>query len=190
MNEVLSRIRDVINAINVSDSAFAKRICVKQSSFSGLFQRDVIPRADILISITNEYGVDPTWLLTGQGTMFFDLAGNRPNQNGTSQKEDPGYKSDSATKWQNRNNALRGEVSGGNDGAASSITPDQISMVLEVMEMKGMLAEGSGGQAPCPVCHFVKRLSKERQDKVAGYAEALYREQEAEENAAENQNAG
>ena len=70
MNEYLVRIREVIAKIDISDTAFAKRIGVSQSSFSSLFTRDVVPKSDILEKISNAYMVDPGWLLTGNGEMF------------------------------------------------------------------------------------------------------------------------
>lgn len=70
MNPILERVRTVIEAENMSDSAFAKRIGVTQSSFSSLFQRDVIPRSDLIAGISKEFDVSPRWLLTGEGEMF------------------------------------------------------------------------------------------------------------------------
>ena len=70
MNSILERVRTVIETEKMSDSAFAKRIGITQSSFSSLFQRDVVPRSDLVASISNTFGISPGWLLTGEGSMF------------------------------------------------------------------------------------------------------------------------
>ena len=70
MNDILLRIRKLITEKNISDSAFAKSIGLIQSTFSSFFQRNSIPKADIMRNISDEYGVNLNWLITGEGEMF------------------------------------------------------------------------------------------------------------------------
>lgn len=72
MNNILTRIKLVITKTGLSDTAFAKKIDVPQGTLSNMFQRDSMPRADILESISNVFRVNASWLLTGKGEMFIE----------------------------------------------------------------------------------------------------------------------
>ncbi len=143
MNSVLLRVKEVIKHVGLSDSAFSKRIGVKQTTFSGLFQRDVVPRADMLIDISNEYKVNPTWLLTGEGNMFFDSVQNEPNQNVPSK---------------DRTDELIERI-------------DWMADMMEARGM--LADDGKAIRVTCPLCHVVNKLDHEHQIKALGYAEAL-----------------
>lgn len=70
MNDVLSRIKFIINTSGLSDSAFAKRCDIPQTTFANMFIRDSAPKADILKKIVDVFSVSANWLLTGEGEMF------------------------------------------------------------------------------------------------------------------------
>ncbi len=78
MNPYLLRIKEIIEEKNLSETAFAKAIGVRQSTLNNLFNRDSTPKIDIMTNISNTFGVSPVWLLTGEGEMY--------NQNGSSDK--------------------------------------------------------------------------------------------------------
>ena len=69
MNDILARVRLVVDETKLSDTAFAAKIGLNQSTFSNLFQRGTIPRADVISAITNVFGIDSNWILTGRGEM-------------------------------------------------------------------------------------------------------------------------
>lgn len=70
MNEILSRIRMLINEFGLSDSAFSKKSKIPQTTFANMFGRDSEPKADVLRKIIETYSVSANWLLTGEGEMF------------------------------------------------------------------------------------------------------------------------
>ena len=70
MNDVLSRIKFIINTNGLSDSAFAKRCDIPQTTFANMFIRDSAPKVDVLKKIVDEFSVSANWLLTGDGEMY------------------------------------------------------------------------------------------------------------------------
>ena len=70
MNDVLSRIKFIINTSGLSDSAFAKRCDIPQTTFANMFIRDSAPKVDVLIKIVDVFSVSASWLLTGEGEMY------------------------------------------------------------------------------------------------------------------------
>lgn len=70
MNAFLQRIRQIINAKDISDTKFAESLGVKQTAFSSMFLRDSMPKSDLLKAIVEIYNINSKWLLTGEGEMF------------------------------------------------------------------------------------------------------------------------
>lgn len=65
------RIREFINYLDVTDSAFAKKIGVTQSVIASMFLRGTEPSAKILTSILAMYDdISAEWLLRGKGEML------------------------------------------------------------------------------------------------------------------------
>ncbi len=81
MNDILLRIKEIMAEKNLSGAAFSNSIGITQSTFSNFFQRDSVPRADIIGKISNEYGVNSNWLLTGEGPMFLEQGESSSQQN-------------------------------------------------------------------------------------------------------------
>ena len=70
MNSYAERLKGVILALSMSESAFARAIGVKQATLNSLFKRGSIPRSDLLDKVVTTFAVNPKWLLTGAGSMF------------------------------------------------------------------------------------------------------------------------
>ncbi|MGP1587280.1 MAG: XRE family transcriptional regulator [Treponemataceae bacterium] len=70
MNAILVRIKKLITHLQLSDSSFAEKIGIGQTTLSAMFQRNSDPRSETLKSIIERYHVNPDWLLTGNGAMF------------------------------------------------------------------------------------------------------------------------
>ena len=70
MNDILSRIRAVIDHAGISDTEFSRRIGVGQSTLFGMFQRGAYPKADLIANTIKEFQINAHWLLTGEGPMF------------------------------------------------------------------------------------------------------------------------
>jgi len=86
MNEILARMRLVIQEKGLSDTAFAKQIGLNQSTLSNFFQRDVIPRSDVVAKITSVFDVNSNWILTGEGDMFHGTSPLVPAQQEATRK--------------------------------------------------------------------------------------------------------
>lgn len=70
MKEILVRIKKVINTNGLSDTSFAKKCNIPQTTFANMFIRNSEPKADLLFKIIDKYKVSANWLLTGEGEMF------------------------------------------------------------------------------------------------------------------------
>lgn len=70
MKEILVRIKEVINTNGLSDTSFAKKCDIPQTTFANMFIRNSEPKADLLFKIIDKYKVSANWLLTGEGEMF------------------------------------------------------------------------------------------------------------------------
>lgn len=70
MNTILVRIKDLITHLQLSDTAFAQKIGIGQTTLSAMFQRDSDPRSEVLQKILTTCNVNPKWLLLGEGEMF------------------------------------------------------------------------------------------------------------------------
>lgn len=74
------RIREIILAAGITDSAFAKRIGVTQSVIASMFQRGTEPSAKVLTSILVTYeDISAEWLLRGKGQMLLSEETPDPN---------------------------------------------------------------------------------------------------------------
>ncbi|WP_318713538.1 S24 family peptidase [Treponema sp.] len=70
MSEISLRIKEIIEKLGISDSAFAKSIDVPQTTFSNMFVRESEPKPSWLQSIVRIHNINAEWLLTGEGEMF------------------------------------------------------------------------------------------------------------------------
>lgn len=70
MNTILIRIRELITHLCISDTSFAQKIGVGQTTLSNMFQRESDPKSDVLQKIVLTFKVSPEWLLMGEGEMF------------------------------------------------------------------------------------------------------------------------
>lgn len=65
------RIREFINYLDITDSAFAKKTGVTQSVIASMFMRGTEPSAKVLISILAVFeDISAEWLLRGEGKML------------------------------------------------------------------------------------------------------------------------
>ena len=69
MNEILVRIKKIINSNGITDSQFSKICDIPQTTVANMFIRDSFPKADVLAKIIKCYNINPDWLLTGNGDM-------------------------------------------------------------------------------------------------------------------------
>lgn len=69
MNEILVRIKKIINSNGITDSQFSKICDIPQTTMANMFIRDSFPKADMLTKIIKCYNINPDWLLTGNGDM-------------------------------------------------------------------------------------------------------------------------
>jgi transcriptional regulator with XRE-family HTH domain len=68
---MVSRIRDLISQLEISDTAFAKKCGVKQNTFSNQLSKLREVSLTTIIGILNAYpDVSAEWLLRGKGEMF------------------------------------------------------------------------------------------------------------------------
>ncbi len=70
MNEIGSRIGELVNALGITKVAFAKRISVDQSYVTQLIKGKRSPSERLVESICREFNVSREWLETGEGEMF------------------------------------------------------------------------------------------------------------------------
>lgn len=65
------RIREFINYLDITDSAFAKKIGVTQSVIASMFLRGTEPSAKVISSILAVFDdISAEWLLRGKGEML------------------------------------------------------------------------------------------------------------------------
>lgn len=71
ISSINGRIREIINSIQITDNAFAKKIGVTQSVIASMFQRGTEPSAKVLTAILSTFtDISAEWLLRGNGTML------------------------------------------------------------------------------------------------------------------------
>lgn len=69
--KAIHRIREIIDHYNLSVSAFEKSIGMSNNSIQIALKREASVKDEVLNKILKAYpGVDPLWLLTGEGTML------------------------------------------------------------------------------------------------------------------------
>lgn len=74
------RIRQIIQSVGITDSAFAKKIGVTQSVIGSMFQRGTEPSAKVITSILLAYeDISSEWLLRGKGEMLLSEIKQDPN---------------------------------------------------------------------------------------------------------------
>ncbi len=214
MSQVNMRIASIRKTLNMNQKEFSSRLKMTQSNLSRIELGKQEASITLLESIIDEFRINPTWLLTGQGSMFFDSVQNGQNQNEATETG----KTDSAQNGRNRN-----EPSGEEESTPSApgleprvfdsvqIGPNQNEesekpsrppeeMAKEIFEdisdpltqMRIILdtMERRGETDPCPVCSTMKKLNPQRRLKVTYYAEGLLHEQMMEDEAKTNRNVG
>lgn len=67
MNERLRKLR---KALNMSQTAFGKRVGLKQSTITGYETGNRIPLDSVILLICKEFNVNEEWLRSGKGDMF------------------------------------------------------------------------------------------------------------------------
>lgn len=67
---ISDRIRAVIDFYNLNNNSFAKKIDIRQSTISSMFEKGTNPSIETLLKIINTFTeIDPMWLLLGIGEM-------------------------------------------------------------------------------------------------------------------------
>ena len=78
-NTINARIRELIQFLDITDNAFAKKIGVTQSVIASMFQRGTEPSAKVITSILCTYEeISAEWLLRGKGDMLFQKEETEP----------------------------------------------------------------------------------------------------------------
>ena len=70
MNERLRKLR---KALNMSQTAFGKRVGLKQSTITGYETGNRIPLDSVILLICKEFNVNEEWLRSGKGDMFLPI---------------------------------------------------------------------------------------------------------------------
>ena len=90
MQPILSRISEIQSHLGLNISRFALSIGVSQTTLSNMFNRDSVPKSDLLAKIIDVHSVNPSFLLTGEGPMFLEepsppavLAASAPSRHGS-----------------------------------------------------------------------------------------------------------
>lgn len=65
-----NRIRQLRKGLNLTQTEFGAKIGVKQTSIAGYEKGTRVPLDTVVSSICKEFGVNETWLRTGEGEMF------------------------------------------------------------------------------------------------------------------------
>lgn len=64
------RIRKVRKNLNLSQEEFAKKIGISQGHLSKIERGEQLPDKPLIMSIAYSFGINDSWLLTGEGEMF------------------------------------------------------------------------------------------------------------------------
>jgi transcriptional regulator with XRE-family HTH domain len=72
-------LRELIHALRVKDTEFAQVCGIKKATLSSYTNGKSAPGWQTLRTIVLAYGVNPVWLLTGEGEMFSDLPDQKTN---------------------------------------------------------------------------------------------------------------
>jgi transcriptional regulator with XRE-family HTH domain len=67
---IKNRIKEILKESALRQIEFAKSIGISQGSLNELINKDRLPSAETIIALKNEYNINPTWLLTGEGEMY------------------------------------------------------------------------------------------------------------------------
>lgn len=90
MSKIVSRLKEYIDLKGLSIAAFEKSIGMSNASFGRSLKNNGAIGTDKLENILNTYSdINPFWLLTGEGEMFYDENGNvNGNVNGNLAQKD------------------------------------------------------------------------------------------------------
>ena len=70
MDTISSRISACIKELGMTKTAFGQQLHLSQPHISRITSGDVLPSERTILDICSKFGVDETWLRTGQGEMF------------------------------------------------------------------------------------------------------------------------
>ena len=70
MDAINNRIKDVRKYLNLSQDLFGQKIGITSSGISKLEKGERSPSSQTILSIVREFGVNQTWLETGEREMF------------------------------------------------------------------------------------------------------------------------
>lgn len=68
--ELISRLRSIMDYYNLSQSEFAKRIAIRQPNISAILSGERACGSGVLNKILLSFDINKTWLLTGEGEML------------------------------------------------------------------------------------------------------------------------
>lgn len=72
----MSRIKELRNKLNLSQTEFSQRIGVAKTTVSGWERGTRVPPQVTIRTICQEFNVNYEWLVHGEGYMFVDLSEN------------------------------------------------------------------------------------------------------------------
>ncbi|SMF44092.1 helix-turn-helix domain-containing protein [Desulfovibrio gilichinskyi] len=72
MSDIVQRFLAVKDNLGLTKSKFCKDVEVSVATFDNYFNGKGVPKAIFLANVCKKFGVDGTWLLTGEGKMFRD----------------------------------------------------------------------------------------------------------------------
>ena len=68
-----NRIKQLRKSLNLNQAEFGDRIGVKQAAIAAYEKGTRTPLDAVLLAICREYGINETWLRTGEGEMYAEL---------------------------------------------------------------------------------------------------------------------
>ncbi len=79
-DEFAKRIKSIRKSLKLTQKEFADKLNTHSQTISRYEKGKLTPSVDFLFSLTDKLKVNPTWLLTGKGKMFFDDNYNFPEE--------------------------------------------------------------------------------------------------------------
>jgi len=120
------RILHIIKFTNTTQKEFAERIGITQSAISQFLKgQSKGLKSDTLLSIIKEFGINPTWLLTGEGEMF------TTSHRGIEREEKSQEKNSeviNGTEVENKSNGLKTIKGGEKSPAPEDVTRENIHL--------------------------------------------------------------
>lgn len=79
--KICQKIKEIRKKINISQAEFADKIGVKQKTISFWEVERSEPRIENLVTICNNFNINPRWLLLDDGEMFLNQTNLKANNN-------------------------------------------------------------------------------------------------------------